>query len=80
MTSAVQFPLMFLSGTFWPIGIMPAPLQAVAHVMPLTYLSDAMRQVMVNGAAISPVWLCVVVLVGWTVACFGIAARFFRWQ
>ena len=43
MTSAVQFPLMFLSGTFWPIAIMPVPLQAVAHVMPLTYLSDAMR-------------------------------------
>ena len=80
MTSAVQFPLMFLSGTFWPIAIMPAPLQAVAHVMPLTYLSDAMRQVMVNGAAFSPLWLCVAVLVGWTVACFGIAARFFRWQ
>jgi ABC-2 type transport system permease protein len=80
MTSAVQFPLMFLSGTFWPIAIMPAPLQAVAHVMPLTYLSDAMRQVMVNGAAFSPLWVCVAVLVAWTVACFGIAARFFRWQ
>jgi ABC-2 type transport system permease protein len=80
MTSAVQFPLMFLSGTFWPIAIMPAPLQAVAQVMPLTYLSDAMRQVMVNGAALFPLWLCVGVLIGWTVACFAIAARFFRWQ
>jgi ABC-2 type transport system permease protein len=80
MTSAVQFPLMFLSGTFWPIAIMPAPLQAVAQLMPLTYLSDAMRQVMVNGAALFPLWLCIAVLVGWTVACFAIAARFFRWQ
>ena len=80
MTGAVQFPLMFLSGTFWPIAIMPAPLQAVALVLPLTYLSDAMRQVMVNGAALFPLWLCVAVLVGWTVICFGIASRFFRWQ
>lgn len=80
MTSVVQFPLMFLSGTFFPLQIMDPPLQAVARFMPLTYLSDAMRQVMVNGAAFSPLWVCVAVLIGWTAVCFGIAARFFRWQ
>ena len=80
MTSVVQFPLMFLSGTFFPLQIMDPPLQAVARFMPLTYLSDAMRQVMVNGAAFSPLWVCVAVLVAWTVVCFGISARFFRWQ
>jgi ABC-2 type transport system permease protein len=80
MTSVVQFPLMFLSGTFFPIDAMPQALQGVARVLPLTYLSDAMRQVMVNGAALFPLWVCVAVLAGWTVVCFGIAARFFRWQ
>jgi len=80
MTSIVQFPLMFLSGTFFVIDQMPAPLQLVARFLPLTYLSDALRQVMVNGAAFSPLWVCVAVLVGWTAVCFGISARFFRWQ
>ena len=80
MTSVVQFPLMFLSGTFFPIDAMPQALQGVARLMPLTYLSDAMRQVMVNGAALFPLWICVAVLAGWTIVCFGIAARFFRWQ
>ena len=80
MVSAVQFPLMFLSGTFFPIDIMPAPLQSVARFLPLTYLSDAMRQVMVNGAAFAPLALCVAVLAGWTAVCFGISARFFKWQ
>ena len=80
MTSVVKFPLMFLSGTFFPIDAMPDALRAVARAMPLTYLGDALRQVMVGGTPFSPLWICVAVLVGWLVVCFGIAARFFRWQ
>ena len=80
MVSAVQFPLMFLSGTFFPLEQMPNFLQVVARALPLTYLSDALRQTMVNGAALFPLWVCMAVLVGWSVVCFGIAARFFRWQ
>ena len=80
MTSVIQFPMMFLSGTFFPIDQMPDALQAVARVIPLTYLSDALRQVMVGGAAFAPLWVCAAVLAGWLVVCFGIAARKFRWQ
>ena len=80
MVSAIQFPLMFLSGTFFPIDVMPDALKGVARFLPLTYLSDAMRQVMVNGAAFAPLWVCVAVLAGWAVVCFGISARFFKWQ
>jgi ABC-2 type transport system permease protein len=80
MTSVIQFPMMFLSGTFFPIDAMPDALQTVARVIPLTYLSDALRQVMVGGAAFAPLWVCFAVLLGWLVVCFGIAARKFRWQ
>ena len=80
MTSAVQFPMMFLSGTFFPIALMPDALQTVARFLPLTYLSDALRQVMVGGAAYAPLGVCVAVLAVWTVACFGFAARRFEWQ
>ena len=80
MTSVVQFPMMFLSGTFFPIDQMPDFLQGIARLIPLTYLSDALRQVMVGGAAFAPLWVCAAVLIGWLVICFGIAARTFRWQ
>ncbi len=80
MTSVVQFPMMFLSGSFFPIDQMPDALQTVARAIPLTYLSDALRQVMVGGAPFAPLWLCAVVLVAWLAVCFGIAARTFRWQ
>lgn len=80
MTSVVQFPLMFLSGTFFPIDTMPDFLRGVALAMPLTYLSDALRQVMVDGTPFAPLWVCFAVLAGFLVICFAIAARFFRWQ
>lgn len=80
MTSVVQFPMMFLSGTFFPIDQMPDLLQGIARVIPLTYLSDALRQVMVGGAPFAPLWVCAVVLAGWLAVCFGIAAAKFRWQ
>jgi ABC-2 type transport system permease protein len=80
MTSVVQFPMMFLSGTFFPIEAMPAPLQTVARLIPLTYLADALRQVMVDGSAFAPLYVCAAVLAGWLVVCFFIASRKFRWQ
>ena len=80
MTSVVQFPLMFLSGTFFPIDAMPDALKTVARVLPLTYLGDGLRQVMVDGTPFAPLWVCFAFLAVWLIVCFGIAARFFRWQ
>jgi ABC-2 type transport system permease protein len=80
MTSVVQFPMMFLSGTFFPIDQMPEFLRAIARVIPLTYLADALRQVMVGGAAFAPLYVCAAVLAAWLVGCFFVASRAFRWQ
>ncbi len=40
----ITMPLMFASNTFFPIDLMPGWLQAVARANPLTYLTDAVRQ------------------------------------
>jgi ABC-2 type transport system permease protein len=80
LTSFVQFPLMFLSGIFFPIQFMPDFLQAIARAMPLTYLADALRQTMVGGIAFAPLWVDFGVLAGCLSLFFGISARFFRWQ
>jgi ABC-2 type transport system permease protein len=41
--NAVAFPMMFLSGSFWPVDIMPPFMQSIARVLPLTYFSDGLR-------------------------------------
>ena len=79
-TSILQFPLMFLSGIFFPFEMMPPFMKAVGAIMPLTYLGDALRQVMVHGSAFAPLAVDVAVLGGWLVVCLGISARFFSWQ
>jgi len=80
LTQVVQFPMMFLSGVFFPIATMPPFLQSIARLIPLTYLADALRQVMVGGAAFASLWVCAGVLLVWLIVCFGIASRKFRWQ
>lgn len=40
----VMMPLMFASNIFFPIPLMPEWMQAVARVNPLSYLTDAVRQ------------------------------------
>jgi ABC-2 type transport system permease protein len=80
MTSVVQFPLMFLSGTFFPIDSMPDALKVIARALPLTYLSDALRQTMVGGTPFSPLWVCFAVLGAFLAICLAISARFFRWS
>lgn len=44
------FPLMFLSGVFFPVNNVPAWLAVIAKVNPVTYGVDAIRQVMLAGA------------------------------
>jgi ABC-2 type transport system permease protein len=80
LTSIIQFPMMFLSGIFFPMDSLPDVLKGVAAFIPLTYLGDALRQVMVNGTPFVPLAVGLAVLAGWLVVCFGISARFFRWQ
>jgi ABC-2 type transport system permease protein len=76
----VQFPMLFLSGIFFPIDIMPAFIRPIVNALPLTYLGDALRQVMVQGTPAYPLYVDIAVLAGWLVVCMVLAVRFFRWE
>jgi ABC-2 type transport system permease protein len=43
----INLPLMFASNAFFPISFMPDWLQAVANVNPLSYTTDAVRQLLI---------------------------------
>jgi ABC-2 type transport system permease protein len=44
----ITLPLMFASNAFLPYELMPSWLQTVAQVNPMTYTTDAVRQLMIN--------------------------------
>lgn len=80
LSSAVNFPMMFLSGIFFPIAVLPAFLAPVVRALPLTYLGDAARQVMIGGTPEFPILVDVAVLAGWLVVCSLLALRLFKWE
>ncbi|MBV8301649.1 MAG: ABC transporter permease [Candidatus Dormibacteraeota bacterium] len=79
-SAVVTFPMMFLSGVFIPVDQFPAGLQTAVHVLPLTFLADALHQVLNDGAGFSAIALDLLVLAGWAVASLAIAVRIFRWE
>jgi ABC-2 type transport system permease protein len=46
----VIVPQGLLGGIFWPIETLPAVLQPIARLMPVTYAVDGLRSVMIKGA------------------------------
>lgn len=75
----VTFPMMFLSGTFFPISIMPEYLQNIAHVLPLFYVIEGLNNVMVyENVAGALVDVAVVAVL--TAIFFIAAVKLFKWR
>jgi len=76
----VQFPMMFLSGIFFSPEVMPAPIRFVVRLLPLSYLGDALRSIAVGIPTQFGLRVDFLVLLGWLLASFLLAWRFFRWE
>jgi ABC-2 type transport system permease protein len=60
----LTFPMMFLSGVFFPISQMPQFMQVIAQFLPLTYTISALRQVVVLGVGVPAISRDIVILFG----------------
>lgn len=75
-----MFPQYFLSGTFFPKTALPEGVQAVINFLPLTAVNDAMRNIAFEGAGLFSCWPQLAVLVGWGIAVYAAAVKFFKWE
>lgn len=80
LVQLVQFPMMFLSGIFFPVTIMPAFLKPIVRAMPLTYLGDALRHVMVGMPLTYSMGTNLLVLVGIMAGSMLLAVLFWKWE
>ncbi|MCJ7768526.1 ABC transporter permease, partial [Candidatus Bathyarchaeota archaeon] len=74
----LMFPMMFLSGVFFPVQQMPWYMQDISKALPLTYAADALRKVMVLGAGIPQITTELIVLIAFGVVMISIALPVFK--
>lgn len=74
----IMFPMMFLSGVFFPIQQMPGFMQGISKVLPLTYATTALRKVMTLGAGIPAIATELAVLIGFGTVMIMIAVPVFK--
>jgi len=77
--NAIMFPMMFLSGSFFPIEMMPGFLQTFARLLPLYYMNEALRSAMVfvdHGATLG----YTAVIAGVAAGVFIVGIRVTRWE
>jgi ABC-2 type transport system permease protein len=48
----IMMPLFFASNALYPISIMPAYVSTIASLNPLSYMVDALRELMIGGAVV----------------------------
>jgi ABC-2 type transport system permease protein len=80
LTFLISFPMTFLGASYFPTNSAPAFLAPIIHILPLSYLNDALRQVINNGADLAALRTDALALVVWMVAALLLAFRAFRWE
>ena len=79
IAGAIFYPMIGLSGLFYPVALMPPALRAVARLLPLTYAVSLLRGIL-EGHAWSAHGTDLAGLLAVFVVCTAISARVFRWE
>lgn len=80
LSQMIAFPMMFLSGTFFPRYLMPEWLQNVSSFIPLTPFIDGVRMIMVEGQHLVNILPQIGLLAAWGLIVYLIAFKVFRWE
>jgi ABC-2 type transport system permease protein len=80
LANIVVFPMLFLSGTFFPRFLMPQWLQSVTNFLPLTPVIDGMRLLTTEGKHLVDIGSQLGFMAIWMVIIYAIAFRVFRWE
>lgn len=78
--NVVVLPMAFLSGSFGPTRDFPAVLQAVADILPLTYLLRIVNGVYLDGDSLFADPTALLVVLAWGAIGVAIALRRFGWM
>jgi ABC-2 type transport system permease protein len=80
LSNIIVFPMLFLSGTFFPRYLMPHWLQTVTTYLPLTPVIDGLRQLTTEGKDLFQIGPQLGLIAIWFVVIYAVAFRVFKWE
>ncbi|MEI7632184.1 MAG: ABC transporter permease [bacterium] len=80
LANIIVFPMMFLSGTFFPRYVMPEWLQNMSGYLPLTPVIDGIRLIATEGKHLTDLGPQIGLIAVWIAVIYFIAFRVFRWE
>lgn len=80
LANIIVFPMMFLSGTFFPRFLMPEWLQNISAFLPLTPIIDGIRLISTEGKHFIDILPQIGLIGVWLIVIYFIAFRVFRWE
>jgi ABC-2 type transport system permease protein len=80
VANLISLPMMFLSGVFFPRDAMPDFLANITQFMPLTYVNEALRAVVNDGAKLPSLGPQLLGMGIWAAITFVLAVRLFKWE
>ena len=80
LSNILVFPMLFLSGTFFPRFEMPHWLQSVTAYLPLTPVIDGLRLLTTEGKHLTQIGPQLGLVAIWMIIIYAIAFRVFKWE
>ncbi len=80
LSNIIVFPMLFLSGTFFPRFDMPLWLQSLTTWLPLTPVIDGLRLLTTGGKNLLQIGPQLGLVLAWMVVIYLIAFRVFKWE
>lgn len=80
IVNAIYLPMAFISGAFFSTQDMPAFLEAISKVLPLTHLLELIRTTFIEGEGLSSSAEALLAVALWGLGGLAIAIRRFRWE
>lgn len=79
LASVLYFPMLIFSGATLPYEVMPATLQKVANILPLTQGIKLLKAISL-GLPMDSVFVSISIMIIIAIICIGISIRFFKWE
>jgi ABC-2 type transport system permease protein len=75
-----MFVLAGLGGAWVPLEFTPKTIQLIGHLTPVAWVMDGFKDILIRGAGFYEILLPVLVLLGFTIVCLGLAVWRFKFE